>query len=72
VDTAYRGITYKHILLPLWLSSYRYGNKTYSFQVNGQSGAVAGARPYSFWKIFFLALAVAAAVTAVVLLAQHH
>ena len=70
VNTAYNGITYKHILLPLWLSGYRYGNKTYSFQVNGQTGEVAGARPYSFWKIFFLALAVAAAITAIVILAH--
>jgi len=70
INTAYSGITYKHILLPLWLSSYRYGNKTYSFQVNGQSGAVAGARPYSFWKILFLVLSILAAIGVVVLLAN--
>jgi predicted RNA-binding Zn-ribbon protein involved in translation (DUF1610 family) len=70
VNTAYNGITYKHILLPLWISSYRYGQKTYAFQVNGQTGEVAGARPYSFWKIFFLVLGIAAAIGTVVLIAN--
>lgn len=70
VDTAYSGITYKHILLPLWLSSYRYSGKTYSFQVNGQTGGVCGQRPYSFWKIFFCVLAGAAVVAALVWLGQ--
>ncbi|HYG74557.1 MAG TPA: hypothetical protein VEK08_06090 [Planctomycetota bacterium] len=60
INTAYSGITYKHILLPLWLSCYRYGQKTYCFQVNGQTGEVRGARPYSFWKIFFFVLAILA------------
>ena len=71
VDTAYSGITYKHILLPLWVSSYRYGNRSYSFQVNGQSGEVRGHRPYSFWKIFFLAVALLAAAGLIYLLAKN-
>jgi hypothetical protein len=54
----------------LWLSSYRYGNKTYSFQVNGQTGEVCGARPYSFWKIFFLVLTVVAAIAVIAILAH--
>lgn len=72
VNTAYSGITYKHILLPLWLSSYRYGNKAYSFQVNGQTGEVGGARPYSFWKIFFTVLAVAATVAVIAFLVHTY
>lgn len=72
INTAYNGITYKHILLPLWLSSYRYGQKTYSFQVNGQTGEVAGARPYSFWKIFFLVLAILGVIAAIAILANLH
>jgi predicted RNA-binding Zn-ribbon protein involved in translation (DUF1610 family) len=70
VDTAYSGIAYKHILLPLWLSSYRYGNKSYSFQVNGQTGEVAGHRPYSFWKIFFLAAAIGIAAAVIYFLTR--
>jgi hexosaminidase len=70
MDSDYLDVTFKHILLPLWLSSYRYGNKTYSFQVNGQTGAVAGARPYSIWKILFLVLTVAAAIALIAFLAH--
>ncbi|MFH0938688.1 MAG: hypothetical protein V1899_05345 [Planctomycetota bacterium] len=70
IDTAYSGITYKHILLPLWISSYRYGKKSYCFQVNGQTGEVRGKRPYSFWKIFFLVMAILATGVIIAKLAQ--
>lgn len=50
--------TFKHILLPVYISSYVFNNKKYHFYVNGQSGVIQGDRPYSFWKIFFLVLAV--------------
>ena len=53
----YRKVAFKHILLPVWLSSYRYRNKTYSFIVNGESGKVAGRAPLSALKIAFLILA---------------
>ncbi|MEO1011470.1 MAG: DNA helicase PriA [Bacteroidota bacterium] len=46
--------TFKHILLPVYISSYRYNGKEYHFYINGQTGVVSGTRPYSFWKIFFL------------------
>ncbi len=46
-------ITFKHVLLPVWMAAYKYRGKTYRFVVNGRSGAVQGERPYSFWKIFF-------------------
>ncbi|MGC1515378.1 MAG: DNA helicase PriA [Maribacter sp.] len=48
--------TFKHILLPIYLSSYRYEGKAYNFYINGQTGVLSGNRPYSFWKIFFLVL----------------
>lgn len=43
--------TFKHILLPLYLSNYHYAGKEYAFQINGQTGALSGKRPYSLWKI---------------------
>ena len=52
----YRKVSFKHILLPVWLSSYRYRDKTYSFIVNGESGKVAGRAPLSVLKIAFLIL----------------
>lgn len=54
----YHEISFKHVLLPIWLSSYRYGGKTYRFLVNGQTGEVQGERPWSIWKIAFLVLAI--------------
>lgn len=43
--------TFKHILLPVYISSYQYHAKTYHFYINGQTGAIYGKRPYSVWKI---------------------
>lgn len=49
-------VTFKHILLPIWLSNYQYGGKTWRFLVNGQTGEVQGERPWSAWKIAFAVL----------------
>lgn len=48
--------TFKHILLPVYISAYRYNGKEYNFFVNGENGEISGTRPYSFWKIFFAVL----------------
>ncbi len=48
---AYRGITFKHLLLPVWISAYRHMNTVYHFYVNARTGEVTGERPWSFWKI---------------------
>lgn len=44
-------VRFKHILLPLWLSSYPYKQKVYSFMVNGETGVVAGKSPVSALKV---------------------
>ncbi|WP_341368732.1 TFIIB-type zinc finger domain-containing protein [Yoonia sp. BS5-3] len=51
VNTAVSDVTFKHILLPVWLAAYKYRGKTYRFVVNGRTGRVQGERPYSAWKI---------------------
>lgn len=48
---AYHDIRFKHILLPVWISAFRYLNKVYRFYVNARTGEVTGERPYSYWKI---------------------
>ncbi len=63
LDTRYGNIRCKHILLPIWVSAFRFRNKTYRFLVNGRTGEVQGERPYSPWKI------VAAVVFCIVLAA---
>ncbi len=55
-DTRYDDIHFKHILLPVWVSAFRFREKTYRFVVNGRTGEVQGERPYSPWKIVFAIL----------------
>jgi hypothetical protein len=57
VNTTYNHITFKHVLLPIWLSAYRYKDKVYRFMVNGRTGEVQGERPYSWIKIALAILA---------------
>lgn len=53
IDTDIGALTFKHVLLPVWLAAYKYRGKTYRFVVNGRTGSVQGQRPYSTWKIAF-------------------
>jgi len=57
VSTQYDDITFKHILLPIWISAYRYNQKPYRFLVNGRTGEVQGERPWSWVKITLTVLA---------------
>jgi len=50
--------TFKHLLLPLWICSYVYNDRTYHFTVNGQTGKVSGKKPISYLKIAGLVLAI--------------
>lgn len=69
--TQYADLTFKHILLPIWLNSYRYGDRVFRFLVNARTGEVQGERPWSVWKIVAAALAVAAAIVAIIILANR-
>ena len=51
IETDVAGVTFKHILLPVWVAAYRYRGQSYRFLVNGQTGRVQGERPWSAWKI---------------------
>ncbi|NOD61998.1 MULTISPECIES: TFIIB-type zinc finger domain-containing protein [unclassified Ruegeria] len=65
VDTDVRDVTFKHILLPVWMAAYKYRGQTYRFVVNGRTGRVQGERPWSAIKITIavvLGLLVAAGV----------
>lgn len=55
----HRQVTFKHTLLPLWISSYRYEGEVYRVIVNARTGAVSGDRPYSKFKLAMLVLAIA-------------
>ncbi len=65
---AYNDITFKHVLLPIWISSYRYKDKVYNFLINGQTGEVQGERPWSAAKIALAVLALLAVIAVIVIL----
>jgi predicted RNA-binding Zn-ribbon protein involved in translation (DUF1610 family) len=60
-STDYDETTFKHILLPAWITAYRYRDEVYRIMINARTGEVQGERPWSVIKI-------ALAVTAVVLI----
>ncbi len=73
LDTDVSQVTFKHILLPVWMAAYKYRGQTYRFVVNGQTGQVQGERPWSAVKIaiaVILGLLVAGAVGYVVAMNQ--
>ncbi|MBN2790581.1 MAG: hypothetical protein JXR69_10370 [Candidatus Delongbacteria bacterium] len=65
VSTSYNDITFKHILLPVYVSAYAYKNKLFRFFVNARTGEVQGERPVSWLKITFAALVVIAIVATI-------
>ncbi|KAA0214435.1 MAG: hypothetical protein DYG94_11160 [Leptolyngbya sp. PLA3] len=64
----YNGITFKHLLLPVWILAYRYGNKSFQVLVNARTGEVIGTRPYSAWKIATLVACILLAAGLVLLI----
>ena len=65
--TQYSAVTFKHLLLPVYVGAYRFRDKVYQVVVNGRTGEVQGERPYSFWKIFLLVLCIVVALLVVAL-----
>lgn len=53
----HRNVTFKHTLLPLWISSFKYSEKIYRFVINARTGEVSGERPYSWIKISLAVIA---------------
>ncbi len=58
IQTRHYEVTFKHILLPIWIAAYRFNEKVYQVVVNARTGEVQGERPYSVWKIVGLVLLV--------------
>lgn len=70
MDPHFSDITFKHILLPIWLNAYKYNQKTYRFMVNGRTGEVQGERPYSWIKIALAILVALIIIGAIVYFAN--
>ncbi|HBS88555.1 MAG: hypothetical protein A2W91_18110 [Bacteroidetes bacterium GWF2_38_335] len=72
VNTAYNDITFKHVLLPVWISAYRYKEKVYRFMVNARTGEVQGERPWSWVKIALAVVAGLAVIGGIVYLVMQN
>ncbi|TAL59280.1 MAG: hypothetical protein EPN88_17515 [Bacteroidetes bacterium] len=70
LNTVYNNITFKHILLPIWISAYMFRDKVYRFLINGRTGEVQGERPYSWIKITLAVVAAAAIILCIVLISK--
>lgn len=64
---AYADTRFKHVLLPVWIAAFRYGDKVFRFLVNGQSGKVSGEAPYSWTKILLFIGALVAIIVGLIL-----
>ncbi len=68
-ETNWSGLTFKLVLLPLYVGSYHYRGKIYQLYVNGQTGKVAGYKPQdrlkktAFWLSVILGLMVLGLLT---------
>jgi DNA-directed RNA polymerase subunit RPC12/RpoP len=74
VSTDYNDVTFKLMLLPVWIACYLHAGKTYNILVNGRTAEVAGERPYSAAKIaaaVLVALLVIAAIVVLIVLNKH-
>jgi hypothetical protein len=60
--SSWSGMTYKHILLPLWIGAYRYQGKDFRLLVNGQTGKVGGYKPQDKVKVLFSSLSMVALI----------
>ena len=47
-------MTFKYVLLPLWIGTYHYRGKTYQVFVNGQTGKVSGEKPRDLLKTILI------------------
>lgn len=67
VSTSHSGVTYKYVMLPVYVGNYSFKKKLYNFYVNGCTGKVFGKTPKSIFKIALTVL-LALAITVGVLL----
>ncbi len=51
VSTTHDKVTYKYVLIPIYLLNYKYNKKLYTMHVNGNTGKVTGKTPVSPWKV---------------------
>ena len=57
LSATFSDVKYKYLMLPIWLSSFKYKSKVYQFAVNGQTGKVGGQAPISPLRVAIAVIA---------------
>jgi DNA-directed RNA polymerase subunit RPC12/RpoP len=60
-------MTFKYVLLPLWIGTYHYQGKEYQVMVNGQTGKVSGEKPRDILKTILIVSSVIASLLVVLI-----
>jgi DNA-directed RNA polymerase subunit RPC12/RpoP len=68
MDVRHKDVRFKHLLLPVWVSAFKYDAKVFRVVLNARTGEVAGDRPWSIWKIVLFVLAICAVIAGIVYL----
>lgn len=71
VNSTYNDVTFKHVLLPVWIGAYRYQGKVYQILVNARTREVQGSRPYSSLKITLFVLFILLVIFLIIHLANN-
>ena len=71
LNTNYSAVTFKHILLPIWISAFKYKQKSYRFLINGRTGEVQGERPYSTMKIILFIAMILGIIAGIIFLVMY-
>ncbi len=56
LNTQHDNVTFKYVLVPLWISVFNYKNKSFVSLINGQTGRIEGHYPISVLKVIFIVI----------------
>jgi len=68
--TQFEKLTFKHILLPVYISTFQYKGKKYQFVVNSRTGEVQGKKPLSAGKIALVVIGALIMITILYFISQ--
>lgn len=56
VSTKHENVTYKYVMLPVYVGNFKFKQKLFNFFVNGETGKVSGKTPISAWRVLIAVL----------------
>jgi predicted RNA-binding Zn-ribbon protein involved in translation (DUF1610 family) len=70
MNLGFNNESWRYVLLPVYLATYRYGTESYQVLLNGQTGKIAGQRPVDWRKIWLVVAALMAPGVILAILSQ--